>query len=55
MKPYLLDTNVLIALAWPNHVHYRESQAWFENKGAAGFRGFVGGGGFQDGGAAFGQ
>jgi hypothetical protein len=38
MKPYLLDTNVLIALAWPNHVHYRESQAWFENKGAAGFR-----------------
>ena len=38
MKPYLLDTNVLIALAWPNHVHHREAQTWFEKKGAAGFR-----------------
>ncbi len=38
MKPYLLDTNVLIALAWPNHVHHREAQAWFTRKGAAGFR-----------------
>ena len=26
MTPYLLDTNVLIALAWPNHVHHREAQ-----------------------------
>ena len=24
MKPFLLDTNVLIALAWPNHVHHAE-------------------------------
>jgi toxin-antitoxin system PIN domain toxin len=38
MKPYLLDTNVLIALAWPNHVHHGEAQAWFEKKGAARFR-----------------
>ena len=38
MKPYLLDTNVLIALAWPNHVHHRETQIWFEEKGAARFR-----------------
>ena len=38
MKPYLLDINVLIALAWPNHVHHGEAQAWFEQKGAAGFR-----------------
>jgi toxin-antitoxin system PIN domain toxin len=38
MKPYLLDTNVLIALAWPNHVHHREAQTWFEKKGAARFR-----------------
>ena len=38
MKPYLLDTNVLIALAWPNHVHHREALAWFGAKAAGGFR-----------------
>jgi toxin-antitoxin system PIN domain toxin len=38
MRPYLLDTNVLIALAWPNHVHHRETQEWFARKGAAAFR-----------------
>ena len=38
MKPYLLDTNVLIALAWPNHVHHREAVGWFKEKGAKGFR-----------------
>ncbi len=38
MKPYLLDTNVLIALAWPNHIHYTDAQAWFGRKAAAGFR-----------------
>jgi len=38
MKPYLLDINVLIALAWPNHLHHRDAQAWFSRKGAAGFR-----------------
>jgi uncharacterized protein len=38
MKPYLLDTNVLIALAWPNHVHHREAQTWFAKRGAAQFR-----------------
>jgi uncharacterized protein len=38
MSPYLLDTNVLIALAWPNHVHHRETMEWFERKGAAAFR-----------------
>ena len=38
MKPYLLNINVLIALAWPNHVHHDEAQAWFANKGALGFR-----------------
>ena len=35
MKPYLLDTNVLIALAWPNHVHHREAQTWFAKKGGS--------------------
>jgi toxin-antitoxin system PIN domain toxin len=38
MKPYLLDTNVLIALAWPNHVHHHEAQTWFSKRGAARFR-----------------
>lgn len=38
MRPYLLDTNVLIALAWPNHVHHSEAQTWFARKGAAAFR-----------------
>lgn len=26
----LLDVNVLVALAWPNHVHHRMARAWFE-------------------------
>ncbi len=38
MKPYLLDVNVLVALAWPNHVHHRQAQTWFAQKGAAAFR-----------------
>lgn len=38
MKPYLLDTNVVIALAWPNHVHHYDAQAWFREKGSRGFR-----------------
>jgi len=38
VKPYLLDTNVLIALAWPNHVHHRETLDWFRSKAAGGFR-----------------
>jgi hypothetical protein len=25
----LLDVNVLISLAWPNHVHHRAAQEWF--------------------------
>ena len=38
MKPYLLDINVLLALAWPNHVHHRESLAWFTARAARRFR-----------------
>ena len=26
----LLDVNVLIALAWPNHVHHAAARSWFE-------------------------
>ncbi|HEY1490295.1 MAG TPA: TA system VapC family ribonuclease toxin [Verrucomicrobiae bacterium] len=29
MKAVLLDTNVLLALAWPNHQHHAEAHAWF--------------------------
>ena len=38
MKPYLLDTNVLLALAWPNHVHHSDARDWFDRKAAAQFR-----------------
>ena len=31
--PYLLDVNVLIALAWPLHVHHVIAHAWFERAG----------------------
>lgn len=30
---FLLDVNLLIALAWPTHVHHREAQEWFHRKG----------------------
>jgi toxin-antitoxin system PIN domain toxin len=38
MSLYLLDTNVLIALAWPNHVHHWDARDWFERKGSTAFR-----------------
>jgi toxin-antitoxin system PIN domain toxin len=38
MRPYLLDTNILIALAWRNHVHHAQVTEWFRDKAAAGFR-----------------
>jgi len=37
-RPYLLDVNVLLALAWPSHVHHREAQGWFARKRKSGFR-----------------
>jgi len=37
MKPYLLNTNVLLALAWPNHVHHGDALSWFRAKGGHGF------------------
>lgn len=33
----LLDVNVLVALAWPNHVHHRAALTWFEDFGRASF------------------
>jgi toxin-antitoxin system PIN domain toxin len=38
LKPYLLDVNLLIALAWPSHVHHHLAQKWFAKKRTAGFR-----------------
>ena len=37
MPPILLDVNVLVALAWPNHVHHATALAWFDEIGRAGF------------------
>ena len=33
----LLDINVLVALAWPNHVHHRLARSWFEKNHADGW------------------
>ncbi len=33
----LLDVNMLIALAWPSHVHHRFAQAWFSTNASAGW------------------
>ncbi len=30
MKPALLDTNVLLALAWPSHQHHAAAHEWFK-------------------------
>lgn len=33
----LLDVNVLVALAWPNHVHHASAHAWFGRTHADGW------------------
>ena len=33
MSAYLLDTNVLIALAWPQHIHHATAHDWFARVG----------------------
>ena len=33
----LLDTNVLIALAWPNHVHHAAARKWFSGRSQSGW------------------
>lgn len=37
MTVALLDVNVLIALAWPNHEHHDPAMAWFEEKQTSGW------------------
>ncbi len=32
---FLLDVNVLVALAWPTHVHHAAADAWFAAEGRA--------------------
>ncbi len=38
MKGYLLDVNLLIALAWPNHAQHAKSHEWFAKERARGWR-----------------
>lgn len=33
----LLDVNVLLALAWPNHMHHAASKAWFDREALHGW------------------
>ena len=35
MTAALLDVNVLVALAWPTHVHHALAQSWFGQRGRA--------------------
>jgi len=37
VKGYLLDVNVLIALAWPQHVSHSRAHQWFEQNSSAGW------------------
>ncbi|MBI3947634.1 MAG: hypothetical protein HY321_17065 [Armatimonadetes bacterium] len=37
MSAFLPDVNVLIAFAWPSHVHHRLARAWFARSAAAGW------------------
>ena len=37
MKRALLDTNVLLALAWPNHQSHDEAHAWFRSESRHGW------------------
>lgn len=37
MKPALLDINVLLALAWPNHQHHAISHHWFQKQAEYGW------------------
>jgi toxin-antitoxin system PIN domain toxin len=37
MKVSLLDVNLLIALAWPSHVHHRKARAWFSENAINGW------------------
>jgi len=38
LKPFLLDVNVLVALFWRSHVHYRAANRWLKENRHAGVR-----------------
>jgi toxin-antitoxin system PIN domain toxin len=37
VKVSLLDVNMLIALAWPSHIHHQVAQSWFSRNAANGW------------------
>jgi toxin-antitoxin system PIN domain toxin len=37
LKTALLDTNVLLALAWPNHQHHAAAHRWFAKRAEQGW------------------
>lgn len=37
MSVYLLDANVLLALAWPNHLHHAAAHLWFAKNHKSGW------------------
>ena len=37
MTPSLVDVNVLLALAWPNHQHHQSAHRWFSRLGKQGW------------------
>lgn len=37
MTVALPDVNVLVALAWPSHVHHRQARAWFRQEAEQGW------------------
>ncbi len=37
MKVSLLDVNMLIALAWPSHIHHQVAQSWFSRNAESGW------------------
>lgn len=37
MSVALLDVNVLVALAWKNHIHHARAHAWFKRRREAGW------------------
>ncbi len=37
MKPALLDLNVLVALAWPSHIHHQAAHEWFSKESRHGW------------------
>lgn len=37
MSADLLDVNLLVSLAWPNHVHHAPARRWFDRQGRSGW------------------